>query len=73
MTSDRAAKVTDPKTLLGEQVRVKLAEKVIVIGKLLSFSDGGELTIEDSSGFVHYCWPMLHVERAIGPHDAGRE
>lgn len=51
-------------TLLGKHVRVTLAEKAIVEGRLLSFSEMGEFTVLDASGDVHYCWPMLHVEEA---------
>lgn len=48
--------------LLGQQVRVTLDEKVIVEGRLLSFSQMGECTVLDASDDVHYCWPMLDVE-----------
>lgn len=52
----------DEVRLLGQQVRVKLDDKVVLIeGKFLSFSDGGEFVIQDESGFLHYCWPMLEV------------
>jgi hypothetical protein len=48
--------------LLGQRVRIKLDENVIVTGKLLGFGDGGTFEIEEDDGFVHHCWPMLEVE-----------
>lgn len=49
---------------LGKQVIVTLNNDgpVITRGKLLGFSDGGEFEILEEDGFVHYCWPMLHVQ-----------
>lgn len=56
--------------LLGQKVRVTIDQqdgqtKVIVSGKFLSFGDSGEFTIlDDDDMFVHYCWPLLDIERA---------
>ena len=58
--------------LLGHQVVVTLEhaqnerEAVVARGRLLSFADSGEVTVEDEMGFVHYCWPMLDVRAAVG-------
>ena len=54
-------------SMLGKEVAVMLdatAEKVIVRGKLLSFSEDGEVAIQDEDGAVHWCWPNLHTELA---------
>ncbi|QNJ56923.1 hypothetical protein SEA_REINDEER_132 [Mycobacterium phage Reindeer] len=51
--------------LLGKQVKVTLDNedpKAIATGKLLSFSDCGDVVVEDDMGFVHYCWPNLKTE-----------
>jgi hypothetical protein len=51
---------------LGQRVRVfygrdEGGDSLVLIGKLLEFSDGGDFTVLDDNGFVHYCWPMLEV------------
>ena len=60
-------------TLLGKRVKVTLdhggypdpaTPAVITEGTFLGFSEGGELEVLEDDGFVHYCWPMLHVELA---------
>jgi hypothetical protein len=38
-------------------------EDVITEGKLLGFGQGGDFEILEDDGFVHYCWPMLKIER----------
>lgn len=56
---------------LGKRVRVKLDEKVIVEGQLLSYGDCGECVIRDAyDGDCHYCWPMLEIEE-VNEQDAG--
>ncbi|QUU29314.1 hypothetical protein SEA_DIMINIMUS_130 [Mycobacterium phage Diminimus] len=53
------------KPLLGKQVKVTLDNddpKAIATGTLLSFSDDGEVVVQDEMGFVHYCWPNLKME-----------
>lgn len=57
--------------LLGQQVRVKLDENVLVEGRLLTYGDSGEFTVEDDGGFVHHCWPILSIERAGMSHEKG--
>jgi hypothetical protein len=58
--------------LLGKRVAVKLDEHVIVIGKLLAFSDMGTVEIQEDDGDIHHCWPMLEVEAAPLPaHEPG--
>lgn len=61
--------------LFGKRVRVTLdrggypdasSPAVIVEGKFLGHSDGGEFEILMDDGFVHHCWPMLLIEE-IGP------
>lgn len=39
----------------------KEAQDVIVSGRLLAFSDGGDVRLEGDDGFVHHCWPALEV------------
>ncbi len=62
------------RSLLGQQVRVVLGYEdsvgdvdrgipVITQGKLLGFGQGGDFEIMEDDGFVHYCWPMLKIER----------
>jgi hypothetical protein len=62
------------RALLGQQVRVVLGYEdsegdvdrgipVITEGQLLGFGQGGDFEILEDDGFVHYCWPMLKVER----------
>lgn len=52
--------------MLGTQVRVKLDENVLVEGRLLTYGDSGEFTIEDDSGFVHHCWALLDIVATSG-------
>jgi hypothetical protein len=59
---DRGDEVAPRTALLGEQVRVKLDEQVIVTGRLLGFGDCGTVEILEDDGFVHYCWPLLSME-----------
>ena len=47
--------------LLGKQVRVKLDDQIVMVGKLLAFGDSGEFVVQDDNGFVHHCWPMLNI------------
>jgi hypothetical protein len=60
----------DPRALLGKRVRVRITDasardRVIVIGTLLGFGEGGDFEVlDDSDGLVHYCWPLLHIEEA---------
>jgi hypothetical protein len=60
------------RSLLGQQVRVTLGyeplggergDPVVTTGKLLGFGQGGDFEILEDDGFVHYCWPMLKIER----------
>lgn len=62
------------RSLLGQQVRVVVSYEdsegdvdrgipVITEGKLLGFGQGGDFEILEDDGFVHYCWPMLKIER----------
>jgi len=64
------------RSLLGQQVRVVMdytdgtthtveeqGLPVITEGTLLGFGDGGDFEILEDDGFVHYCWPMLKIER----------
>ena len=55
------------RALLGQQVRVTLdlndGYAPICEGKLLGFGDGGDFEILGDDGTVHYCWPMLRIER----------
>lgn len=53
---------TIARSLLGKPVRVKLDERVITYGVLLSFAEDGEVVIEDETGVIHWCWPMLDIE-----------
>jgi len=54
--------------LLGRHVRVRLDAKVIVTGTLPGFGQGGDFEIlDDSDGFVHYCWPMLSDPDGLPP------
>jgi len=51
--------------LLGKQVKVTLSEddpQGVSVGQFLGFGDGGDLEILEHDGFVHHCWPLLHVE-----------
>jgi small nuclear ribonucleoprotein (snRNP)-like protein len=53
--------IDEARALLGQQVEVTLADKVIAIGQLLAFDDGGECVLQDEMGFTHWCWPMLNI------------
>lgn len=64
------------RALLGKNVKVTLckgegtvdgieakADATIVSGVLLGIGDGGDFEVLDPmDGFVHYCWPALHIE-----------
>jgi hypothetical protein len=58
---------SDATALLGQEVIVTLDHlddpPVIAIGKLLSWSDSGQVVLQDEMGFLHYCWPMLMVRK----------
>lgn len=47
---------------LGRRVRVTLDEHVVEEGILLGFGDGGDIQVQDSSGFIWHGWPRLKVE-----------
>ena len=53
--------------LLGKEVVVTLSDgnaehaAVVARGTLLAWDYGGEVVIRDEMGFVHHCWPMLHI------------
>lgn len=56
------------RSLLGKRVKVTVCQgdgdddAVIVIGRLLGFGEGGDFEVlDDSDGFVHFCWPMLDI------------
>jgi biotin-(acetyl-CoA carboxylase) ligase len=53
----------DIRALLGQHVRVKLADQVVVEGIFVGIGQGGDFEIiDDSDGLLHYCWPALSVE-----------
>lgn len=59
---------------LGKQVAVTLdregtqldgtpyGENKIIRGQLLGIGEGGDFEILEDDGFIHYCWPALHIE-----------
>jgi hypothetical protein len=53
--------------LLGREVEVVLVRKdehrdeVISRGKLMRWSDEGEIVVKDDNDFLHYCWPALEI------------
>jgi len=55
----------ETKRLLGEVVIVRLDKAVVFRGRLLGFGECGEFEIlDESNGCVHYCWPMLEIDKA---------
>lgn len=58
-------------SLVGRVVEVVLERanndhgEIVVIGTLLSFSDGGDVVVRDEDGFCHLCWPMLGIRAVL--------
>lgn len=57
--------VDEIRALLGKRVKVILDEHdegAIATGQLLGFGEGGDFEVLEDDGFIHFCWPMLHIE-----------
>jgi hypothetical protein len=50
--------------LIGKSVRVTTSKEPLVAqeGMLVSFTDDGEVELEDDNGTLRHCWPNLHCE-----------
>ena len=59
-----------PLSLLGKRVEVTLQDepgnKVVTAGRLLAYGTDGEFEIEDATGAIHYCWPLLKIREVPG-------
>lgn len=59
------------RALLGKKVKLTYRyedrdkEALISVGVLLGVGDGGDFEILEEDGFVHYGWPMLHIEEDV--------
>jgi hypothetical protein len=58
--------ITLARHLLGKPVKMTVDDACVVEGKLLAFSDDGEVVIQDPSGIPWHCWPMLKIEASDG-------
>lgn len=64
---DGSGEFAKARSLLGRQVKVWLSyhdldPQSVAEGRLMAIADSGEIVIQDDSGFLHYCWPMLSIE-----------
>jgi hypothetical protein len=60
----------EARALLGQRVRVTMVRggeggdpQTITSGVLVGFGQGGDFEILEGDGMIHYCWPMLQIER----------
>jgi hypothetical protein len=53
--------------MLGKRVQVKLDDQAVSVGKLLGYSNDGEVQILDDDGTVWHGWPALNIVLADTP------
>lgn len=56
------------RSFLGQRVRISYSQdngqfREVSVGTFIGFSEGGDFEILEDDGFVHFCWPLLHIEK----------